>query len=384
MRRSVISLVIIYGLAFMISSCKEDQTMSDGVNSPVTYDAVYVVNGESNSISVINLATNTVEKTIDLGGLTGEMGDDMMNMENMWPHHIYLSPDGSKLAIAAPGMDFSDGHNMMQDTLSTSNSTDEHSQHHSNGTLNAMQMQGKILILDAVTGELMKEIILNGMTHNAVFSPDGKELWTALMMTGGEVKVFDANTYQLINTIPVGDMPAEVTFTNDGRKAFVANGMSNTVTVIDAATKQVLDTIQVGDDPVGAWPGMNGMMYVDNEEGQSIHIINSMNMMMTDTVHLGFMPGMASQNNMMNEMWVSDPNGSQVHYWSIQDNEYIHGGAFEVGNGAHALAFTSDGTNCYVTNQGEGTVSVVDVNNHREMMKITVGGKPNGMVIRYK
>lgn len=384
MRRSVISLVIIYGLAFMISSCKEDKTISDGDNSPVTYDAVYVVNGESNSLSVINLATNTVEKTIDLEGLTDEMGDEMMNMENMWPHHIYLSPDGSKLAIAAPGMDFSDGHNMMQDTLSAGNSTDEHSQHHSNGTSNAMQMQGKILILDAVTGELMKEIILNGMTHNAVFSPDGKELWTALMMTGGEVKVFDANTYQLINTIPVGDMPAEVTFSSDGSKAFVANGMSNTVTVIDAVNKQVLETIQVGDDPVGAWPGMDGMMYVDNEEGQSIHIINSMNMMMTDTVHLGFMPGIVSQNDMIDEMWVSDPDGSQVHYWSMQDAGYVHGGAFAVGNGAHALAFTSDGATCYVTNQSEGTVSVVDVNNHQEIMKITVGNKPNGLVIRYK
>jgi YVTN family beta-propeller protein len=107
-------------------------------------------------------------------------------------------------------------------------------------------------------------------------------------------------------------------------------------------------------------------------------------MMMMDTIHLGFMPGMVAQNNMMNEMWVSDPDGGKIHYWAIQDTGYVYGGAFEVGSGAHALAFTSNGATCYITNQGEGTVSVADVNNHQEKMKITVGNKPNGMVIRYK
>ena len=385
MRKYIFLSACFIGIVLMFSSCKKDG-IGNPDNSQVTYDAAYVVNGGSNSISVINLETNKVEKTIDLASLTNNKGSDMMNMnmENMWPHHIYLSPDKSKLAIALPGMDFSEGHNRIQDTLSTGNFTDEHSQHHSNGTPNDMQMQGKILVLDAVTGELLKELALEGMTHNAVFSPDGKELWTALMMTGGEVKVFDANTYQLISTIPVGDMPAEVTFSSDGSKVFVANGMSNSVTVVDAANKHILDTIEVGDDPVGAWPGMDGMMYVDNEEGQSICIINSNNMMMMDTIHLGFMPGMVAQNNMMNEMWVSDPDGGKIHYWAIQDTGYVYGGAFEVGSGAHALAFTSNGATCYITNQGEGTVSVADVNNHQEKMKITVGNKPNGMVIRYK
>jgi YVTN family beta-propeller protein len=361
MRRIIISSAFFIGITFLFSCQKNDTGNTD--NSQVTYDAAYVVNGGSNSISVINLKSNRVEKTIDLANLTSIMGSGMMNgnMENMWPHQISLSPDKSKLAIAAPGMDFSDGH-----------------------AVGNMQAQGKILVLNAITGELLKEITLEGIARNAAFSLDGKELWTALMMTKGKVMVFDAKTYQLVNTIPVGNMPAEVTFSIDGSKAFVANGMSKSVTVIDAVNKQVLDTLQVGNDPVGAWPGMDGMMYVDNEDGKSISVINSMDMTMMDTIHLGFMPGMVAQNNMMNEMWVSDPDGSKVHYWMNQDSGYVHGGAFDVGNGAYDMVFNSDGTTCYVTNQSEGTVSVVDVPNHQEMLKITVGNKPNGMVIRYK
>lgn len=377
-------MAVLTGSAILFSSCQKDGTTNP--DHTVNFDAAYVVNGESNSISVINLSTNKVAITFELSELQNNMGAGMMGMgmDNLWPHHISLSPDKSKIAIAAPGMDFSAGHNTMQASVSS----DSHSQHH-DGSITSNSsvitaMQGRILIMDAVTGELLKEITLEGMVHNAIFSPDGKELWTAVMMTEGKVKVFDATSYALLNTITVGQMPAEVTFSDDGKKAFVANGMSNSVTIIDAVTKQMLETIEVGDNPVGAWPGMDGMMYVDNEDGQSISMINGMTNMMTDTVDLGFMPGMAARNTMMNQMWVSDPNGSKIHMWAKGNTGFVHGGAVTVGSGAHAIAFNKNGTTCYVTNQDGGSVSVVDVATLKELMKITVGKKPNGIVIRYK
>lgn len=384
----LILFLSVLNIGIFTISCSKNETTEDK-SSNISFDAAYVVNGESNTISVISLETNTVKETFTLSNLKSmESGSMSMNMDNMWPHHIYLSPDGSKIAIAAPGMDFSGGHDMMGDTASSGSSTDSHSQHHGGstggGTTAEMKMQGRILILDASTGKLLKELELDGMTHNAIFSPDGKELWTALMMPEGKVKIFDANTFVLQKSITVGQMPAEITFSEDGKKVFVANGMSNTVSVIDAITKQVVDTIETGDEPVGAWPGMGGMMYVDNEEGESISIINSMTNMMEDTVHLGFMPGMAARNTTMNQMWVSDPQNSKIHYWNKTESGLVHQGEVTVGEGAHAIAFSKDGKKCYVTNQLEGTVSVVDVELKSELLKIPVGVKPNGIVIRYK
>ncbi len=387
MKNLRLSLAILIGSAILFSSCQKDGTEADSNVASVNFDAAYVVNGESNSISVINLSTNKVAKTIDLGSLqNGQgMGQMGMGMNNMWPYHISLSPDESKLVIAAPNMDFSSGNNMM---LAASGTTDIHSQHHSGSTgsnsLVTAIMAGRILVLDAVTGELIKEITLEGMAMNAIFSPDGKELWTAEMMTEGKVLVFDATTYARLTTITVGQMPAEVSFSDDGKKAFVANGMSNTVTVIDAVTKKILETIVVGNDPVGAWPGMGGMMYVNNSGDQSISMVNSMTNMMTDVLQLGFTPGMAVRNTMKNQMWVSDPNDSQVHMWTAGNTGYIHGGVVMVGKGASSMAFNNTGTTGYVTNQNDGTVSVVDVATLKEMMKITVGMKPNGIVVRYK
>lgn len=379
MKKLRLLLAILIGSATLFSSCKKDGTAADSNVASVNFDAAYVVNGESNSISVINLSTNKVDKTIDLPQFQATSGMGMMGsggMMNMWPHQISLSPDKSKIAVSFPGSDFGGGAGMMLSSFTSGSMM--------GGTSTSTATQGKIVILDAVSGEILKEIALEGIAFNAVFSPDGKELWTALMMTTGKVKVFDANTYALLNTITVGQMPAEVSFSDDGKKVFVANGMSNSVSVIDAATKLVLETPAVGNYPVGAWPGMGGMMYVDNEKGQSISMMSSATNMMTSTLQLGFIPGMAAPNTMMNQMWVTDPNGSKVHTWTNTGTGYVMGGTITVGSGASAIAFNKSGSMCYVTNQNDGTVSVVDVATLKEMMKIPVGKKPNGIVIRNK
>ena len=375
----LLSISIVLGSAVIFSACQKDGTSPDSNIAPVNFDAAYVVNGESNSISVFNLSTNKVDKTIDLPLFQVTSGMGMMGsggMVNMWPHHISLSPDKSKIAVSFPGSNFNGGAGMMVSSFTSGNMM--------GGTSANIPTQGKIVILDAVSGAILKEITLEGIAFNVAFSPDGKELWTALMMTTGKVLVFDASTYALLNTITVGQMPTEVSFSDDGKKVFVANGMSNSVSVIDAATKKVLETAPVGNYPVGAWPGMGGMMYVNNEKGQSISMLDIMTNMMTNTLQLGFMPGMVIRNTVMNQMWVSDPNGGKVQMWTKTAAGYMMGGNVTLGSGASAIAFNQAGTTCYVTNQIDGTVSVVDVASFKEMMKITVGKKPNGIVLRYK
>src|SRR5450759_2125627 len=374
--------------AIILTACNKDP---NSANEPVNYDAIYVVNRADNSLSVINLTTDKVQKTINLGSPGTMMGGGMMNanstFNNMWPYHISLSPDKSKLAITEPGMDFNGGYEMMQSTYSPGSMGNTNQHHNGNSTAvisDIMQMQGRILILDAITGDLLKELTLEGMPYDAIFSPDGKEIWTALMMPAGKVKVFDADSYILLTTISVGNMPAGVTFSEDGKKAFVANGMSGSVTVIDAVTKLIIDTIVTSQGTVGAFPGMLGMMYADNEKDQTISIINTMNNMMSDSINLGFTPGMVSRNTMMNQLWVTDPVAGKIHYWIQNGTVYNYGGYVTVGNGAGAMIFSQNGKTCYITNQNDNSVSVVDVAGLKELMKIHVGEKPNGLIIRYK
>lgn len=391
MKKIKFSLVLIALSATILSSCTKDDGNNNSDNSPVNYDALYVVNRAGNSLSVINTSSDKVEKTINLGSPGTMMGGGMMNgnstYNNMWPYHISLSPDKSKLAITEPGMDFDGGYAMMMNTSSTAGSGDIHYQHHNGNsttvTTDVMQMQGKILILDAITGNLLKEINLEGMPYDAIFSPDGKEIWTALMMPVGKVNVFNSDSYNLMKSITVGNMPAGLTFSDDGKKVFIANGMSGSVTVIDASTKMINDTVLTGQGTVGAFPGMHGMMYAENEKNHTISIVNTMTNMMSDSINVGFTPGMVSRNTMMNQLWVSDPAGAKIHFWSQNGTVYSYGGSVSVRNGAGAMAFSQDGKTCYVTNHDDNSVSIVDVTGLKEIMRIPVGEKPNGLIIRY-
>lgn len=57
-------------------------------------------------------------------------------------------------------------------------------------------------------------------------------------------------------------------------------------------------------------------------------------------------------------------------------------GEVATGAGAHGLVFSVDGKTAFVTNQGDGSLSIIDVAGEKVRTKVTVGAKPNGIVFR--
>ncbi len=347
-------VVAITATALFMSSCKKKDSMTT-VEKNINYPAAYIINGESSTISVIKLSTNTITDSIELMGSSGSM--------IMWPHHIYHHQDADihHMTIGVPGMDLSGGH-----------------------TGGMPGMTGRVVVMDAVKGIILKNFEVPVMNHNAVYSPDGSEIWTSQMGMTGKVLVYDAATYALKNTITVGQEPAEITFSADGTKAYACNGMDNTVSVINPSTKAVLTTINVEMNPVGAWPSSIGKMFIDNEDGQSISVIDVATNVNVATIILNFKPGYASYNAAVSELWVTDAtNGKVVYYKDMGGNFWMKHGEFATGADAHAIAFTNDGVTAYVTNQGANTVSVINVAAHTKIKDIAVGKKPNGIVLKY-
>ncbi|ALJ01604.1 hypothetical protein DC20_20450 [Rufibacter tibetensis] len=315
----------------------------------IDYPAAFVVNGESNDVDVINLNDLTHKDHISLNGAT-------------FPHHINLSPDKTKLAVAITSTDLSEGHD--------SDGMDG--------------MEGfKVLVLNSYTGKIEKEILLPKMPHNGVFNTDGSELWIAQEdERQSKVLVYNTGTWALKHTIAVGKGLSEVTFSADGTRVFAANTLDATVSVIDPNTKFVVGTVQVGKDPVGAWPASNGYVYVDNETEQTITEIAVSSAAVTETISLGFKPGYVAYHPSSRELWVSDATNGRIAYYRESNSRWYLTGSIPTGADAHAIAFSPDGMTAYVTNQGAGTVSVIHVPDHRVTSTITVGKKPNGLVIR--
>jgi YVTN family beta-propeller protein len=348
MKRFIQILVVGFG-SWAVSSCMDMGSAAPKLN--INYPAAYVVNGESSTLSIINLNTNEVTDLVQLtDGMTGMAHGSGMFLA--YPHHIYLNPAQNQIAIADPGVNLSGGH----------------------GTDPAHKSTAKVLILDAVKGQNIQLIELPMMNHNAIYTPDGKEIWTSQMDEDGRILVYDATTYALKNTIKVGKEPAEITFSADGTVAFVANSGDHTISAVNLATKTVTATISVGKKPVGAWVGGDNRMYVDNEDGQTVSIIDVKTLKVVETVELGFMPAYAAFHAETKELWVTDPTAGKVHWWKQNANgKFVHENALITAMGAHAIAFK--GTTAYVT--------VIDVMNHKKIKDIKVGSKPNGIVLKF-
>lgn len=333
-------------IVFGISACMQHDTMA---MLDITYPSAYVVNGQSNDIDVINLDDNSHKDHISLNGAT-------------FPHHIYINPDKSKLAVAITSTDLSAGH-----------------AGHGGATAGL-----KVQIIDAKTGMIDKEISLSKMPHNAIFNPTGTELWIGQMDTvQSQVLVYKTSDWTLQNTINVGKGLSEVTFSSDGTMVYACNTMGGTVSVIDPTSKMVHATISVGQDPVGAWAASNGKMYVDNEMSQTISEISVSGMNVTETIALGYTPAYVAYHGSSQELWVSDATNGKVHYYKYDatNNMWMQQGEFITGADAHAIAFATNGK-AYVTNQGANTVSVIDIATHTVINTISVGTKPNGLTIK--
>ncbi|HET9451613.1 MAG TPA: YncE family protein [Aggregicoccus sp.] len=334
--------------------------------APAPGEALWVVDGQGPGFTVVALdgaelpdggvdpARIRVHGTVALAGVR-------------FPHHVSLSPDRSFLVVADPGMDFSRGHN------------------HADGGL-GMDMPGALLKLDARTGQVLAGTRLARMNHNGAISADGREVWTTAMSNPGQVLVLDARTLaplaQPITLTEQGvpqDGATEVSFSPDGRRAFVANGLSGTLSVLDVASRQVTATLRVGRDPVGAWPGADGLLYADNELGQTLSVVDPAGPSVLRSLTLGFTPGMAAATP-EGQLWVSDSSNARVVVYPPGGSVPL--GAVPTGEGAHGLAFSPSHRLLFVTNQWEHTLSVIDVHARQVIKELPTGKAPNGLVYR--
>lgn len=347
-RAAVAALAV---LALSLTGVAAAPTQAQELDSPAPashiFNAVYVVNGGEDgagSLTVINADRNRVAGTIPLPDAS-------------WPHHVYLSPDRSRLAVGAPGVDLSGGHGMPMPGV-----------------------ESEVLVVNARTGAIINRRTFPAMNHNAIFSPNGREIWTGqMMMPTGTVLVLDAFTLRTKAEIPVGTMPAEVTLTADGRLFYAANLGSNDVSVISRWHRRVIRTIPVGHGPVGAWQANNGFAYVDNEHAQTVSAIRQRTLSVTDTFDLGFTPGMAKLGP-DGHLWVTDADNGRVVLFSLRDQVARH--SIRTGAGAHAIEFSADGRTAYVTNQFADTLSVINIRHRFVIRNLQTGHLPNGLVFR--
>lgn len=168
-------------------------------------DRVYTGNQVSNTVSVIDPATNKLLGEIVLGKPQPNILTPLYKGQAL-VHGLGYSPVKQMLAVVAIG-------------------------------------SNAINLVSTQDNKLLKTIYTGRSPHEATFKPDGSEVWTTVR---GEayVSVIDVATMEEVKKVPVSDGPGMVAFTPDGKFAYVCSSFSPYVDVVDTRTYEVIKKIE--------------------------------------------------------------------------------------------------------------------------------------------
>ncbi|MDH6250665.1 YVTN family beta-propeller protein [Chryseobacterium sp. H1D6B] len=208
---------------------------------------LWVSNDIDNTVSVVNLASNTVTATINIG---------------MKPHDVFLTQDGTTAFVSVIASDSSPD-KVFQYSTSTYTKTgeasvgkDPHLFRLSNNRLYVPCQSGKLYVLDAATMNPILEKDYTG-AHGIFPSPDQNTLFVT-NITGGQLYSINTLTGSPANnpTASTNPAPHNIIVNQSGNKMFVTHSGadSNTIStyrVTPSGAVTALSTIKVGTNPFG-------------------------------------------------------------------------------------------------------------------------------------
>ena len=290
-------------------------------------------------------------------------------------------------------------------------------------------------LIDPATNEIVAEITGVEVIHGVAAAPDGSRLYLSNESTE-ELDIVDAKTLQVVNSIPLSGRPNNVAIHENGTRVYVAiQGTGGGVDIIDTEAEENIRFIRIlrgvhntfitpdSKYVVAGSTGGGGATIIDTELERkmwAIHFEGGVRPFTFDTNPDGSTRNMYVQVTNLHgfavvdfakrmeidrvvqpdipaaernrdgiqgapahgikvspdgtSIWSTSKINSHVYAYSLPDLEYL--GGVKVGTVPDWLTFTPDGKYLYCANAHDNYVSVIDVENMREVKKIPVGQVP--------
>lgn len=253
-----------------VISCAAIEVQSNPFFSLATGGNLYVLNDDSNSVSVIDIGTSTVTDTITVGSQ---------------PRYAVLA--GTSLYI----MHHDSDEVMVIDTLTnTVTDTIIIDYGSSFGTLIGSDLyvitgdSSSVSVIDTLTNTVTDTIAVGDGSEFAVLN--GTDLYV-INADSSDVSVIDTLTNTVVDTVSIGDSSFRAALV--GTQLYVTNQDTNDVSVIDTLTNTVTDTILTDDGPRDIH-AVGTDLFVVNEYLDSVSVIDTLTNTVTDTIVVGDSP----------------------------------------------------------------------------------------------
>ncbi|WP_158502470.1 mersacidin/lichenicidin family type 2 lantibiotic [Vitiosangium sp. GDMCC 1.1324] len=226
----------------------------------------YVANHDSGDVSVIDLLTRTVLRTIPVGTGAGPR-----------PVGIAVSPDSTTVYVANSGQDsltvidtrtFSTQDFAVGDTpVGVAVAADGEFVYVTNF------FSGTVSVYDSTKKRVTGSIPVENLPFGVATDRSSGRVWVS--NTGsGSVSVIDVKSGR-VDTVPIGGLPLAIAIGPGGARAYVTNISSNTVSIIDNSLR-VVDTVDVGQYPFSIAVDPDGLQVrVANPGSSSVSLINA-------------------------------------------------------------------------------------------------------------
>jgi len=265
-----------------LSPIYKGQLLVHGLGYSPDSKTLAVVSIASNSVTLIDTATNRVKGTVYVGRS---------------PHEAFFTPDGRELWVTVRGEDYVsviDPTQMKEVRRITMANGPGMTIFGPDGRYGFVcsSFTAELTIVDTASHEIVKRVSqASPFCPNIAVSPENDEVWITLKDVG-ETQVFSAKPpFEQKALLETGPITNHVNFVNNrnGKFAYVSIGGANQVKVYRRGpTPELMATIPVGSLPHGIWPSGDGSrIYVALENGSAATAIDTLSNKVIANIPIG-------------------------------------------------------------------------------------------------
>ncbi len=306
-------------------------------------DRFYTSDQFSNTVSVIDPATNTLLGVIKLGDQTPANLSPLYKGQ-LLVHGMGFSPDHKTLAVIAIG----------------SNS---------------------VTFVDTATNTVKHTTYVGRSPHEAFFRPDGKEVWVSIR---GEdyIAVLDGTTYKETGRITVPNGPGMTIFSPDGKYGYVCSSFSPETVVIDTASKQIVGRVKQASPfcpDIAATPDGKQVWLTLKDVGKTMVFDAKPPFGVLRTIDTGPITNHVNIVRNKNGQFAYVTVGAENIVKVFRTSDFAQVASIPVGALPHGLWPSGDGTRLYVGLENADAVAAIDTLTNKVTATIPIGQGPQGV-----
>lgn len=256
-------------------------------------------------------------------------------------------------------------------------------------------------VVDTSTLSIIKEIPLTARPNNISIGRDGRFVYVGIMAQPGGIDVIDTQSLEKVAHIDTGSMVHNVYVTPDGRHIVAGTfGGKGNLDVYDATTRERVFQYYSPRNSYNALEGVRPIAFDTNPDGSTRNMYVQISRLHGFTVFsfddrrevgrflLPSVPKEEEDKPPFNDapahgigvspdqktLWVCSRLNGRVYGYSLEDMSLI--ADIKVGSHPDWLTFTPDSRFVYVANGHSNDVSVIDINERKEVKRIPVGNAP--------